>query len=159
MPITVEKLGQTFFAVIRGIDAREPTAPENVSAIIDAIDDHGVLLFPGQTLDEEQAQWDDKSAVGVVLAAGGYPASFYKGFPIIGLDQPLESHQKIFHAGTAEKDGAVVTSGGRVLCATALGGTVSEAQTEAYKVLHNVRWDNVYFRNDIAYRAIARENK
>ncbi|GJM13803.1 MAG: phosphoribosylamine--glycine ligase [Pseudohongiella sp.] len=111
-----------------------------------------------QTLDTEQASWDDRSAVGVVLAAGGYPASYGKGFPISGLDQPLEPHQKIFHAGTAEKDGAVVTSGGRVLCATALGATVSEAQAEAYKVLHNIHWDNVYFRNDIAYRAIAREN-
>lgn len=116
------------------------------------------LAALNQTLDQEQAQWDDRSAVGVVLAAGGYPASYGKDFPISGLDQPLESHQKIFHAGTAEKDGAVVTSGGRVLCATALGGTASEAQAEAYKVLHNIHWDNVYFRNDIAYRAIAREN-
>lgn len=111
-----------------------------------------------QTLDGEQAQWDDRPAVGVVLAAGGYPGSYAKGLPISGLDQPLESHQKIFHAGTAEKDGAVVTNGGRVLCATALGETVSQAQAEAYKVLHNIHWDNVYFRNDIAYRAIAREN-
>ena len=111
-----------------------------------------------QTLDNEQAQWDDRSAVGVVLAAGGYPNSYGKGFPISGLDQPLEPHQKIFQAGTAEKDGVVVTNGGRVLCATALGGTVSEAQVEAYKVLHNIHWDDVYFRNDIAYRAIAREN-
>jgi len=116
------------------------------------------LAALNQTLDTEQAQWDDRSAVGVVLAAGGYPASYDMGFPISGLDQALEPHQKIFHAGTAEKDGAVVTSGGRVLCATALGETVSEAQAEAYKVLHNIQWDKVYFRNDIAYRAIAREN-
>lgn len=116
------------------------------------------LAALNQTLDEEQAQWDARSAVGVVLAAGGYPASYEKGLPISGLDQTLASHQKIFHAGTAEKDGAVVTNGGRVLCATALGGTVSEAQAEAYKVLHNIEWDDVYFRNDIAYRAIAREN-
>lgn len=116
------------------------------------------LAALNQTLDTEQAQWDDRPAVGVVLAAGGYPASYGKGFPISGLDQPLESHQKVFHAGTAEKDGVVVTNGGRVLCATALGRTVSEAQAEAYKVLHNIHWDNVYFRNDIAYRAIAREN-
>ncbi len=111
-----------------------------------------------QTLDGEQAQWDDRPAVGVVLAAGGYPESYAKGIPISGLDQPLESHQKIFHAGTTEKDGAVVTNGGRVLCATALGRTVSEAQSEAYKIVHNIQWDSVYFRNDIAYRAIAREN-
>ena len=111
-----------------------------------------------RTLDQEQALWDERPAVGVVLAAGGYPASYGKGFPISGLDQPLGSHQKIFHAGTADKDGTVVTSGGRVLCAAALGKTVSEAQAEAYKVLHNIQWDNVYFRNDIAYRAIVREN-
>ncbi len=111
-----------------------------------------------QTLDEQQVQWDDRSAVGVVLAAGGYPQSYEKGFEISGLAQSLGSHQKIFHAGTAEKDGVVVTNGGRVLCATALGTTVSEAQAEAYKVLHNIHWENVYFRNDIAYRAIAREN-
>ena len=116
------------------------------------------LAALNQTLDREQAHWDERSAVGVVLAAGGYPASYGKGFPISGLDQPLESHQKIFHAGTTEKDGAVVTNGGRVLCATALGQTVSQAQAEAYKVLHNIQWDNAYFRNDIAYRAIVREN-
>ena len=116
------------------------------------------LAALNQTLDREQAHWDERSAVGVVLAAGGYPASYGKGLPISGLDQPLESHQKIFHAGTTEKDGAVVTNGGRVLCATALGETVSQAQAEAYKVLHNIQWDNVYFRNDIAYRAIVREN-
>lgn len=111
-----------------------------------------------QTLDEEQAQWDERSAVGVVLAAGGYPQAYAKGLPISGLDQPLQAHQKIFHAGTAIKDNAVVTNGGRVLCATALGATVSEAQAEAYQVLRQIHWDNVYFRNDIAYRAIAREN-
>jgi phosphoribosylamine--glycine ligase len=116
------------------------------------------LAALNQTLDREQAHWDERSAVGVVLAAGGYPASYGKGLPISGLDQPLESHQKIFHAGTTEKDGAVVTNGGRVLCATALGQTVSQAQAEAYKVLHNIQWDNAYFRNDIAYRAIVREN-
>ena len=116
------------------------------------------LAALNQTLDREQAHWDERSAVGVVLAAGGYPASYGDGFQISGLGQPLESHQKIFHAATAEKDGAVVTNGGRVLCATALGETVCQAQAEAYKVLHNIQWDNVYFRNDIAYRAIAREN-
>lgn len=111
-----------------------------------------------QTLDNEQAIWDKRSAVGVVLAAGGYPASYGKGFPIKGLDQSLAAHQKVFHAGTAEKDGEIVTNGGRVLCATALGDTVSQAQAEAYSVLHNIQWDGVYFRKDIANRAIAREN-
>jgi phosphoribosylamine--glycine ligase len=111
-----------------------------------------------QTLDSQTAEWDDRPAVGVVLAAGGYPTSYEKGDEIKGLDQELGEHQKVFHAGTTEKDGKVVTNGGRVLCATALGNGVSEAQEEAYKVLHKIDWNNVYYRNDIAYRAIAREN-
>lgn len=116
------------------------------------------LAALNQTLDSERAEWDERCAVGVVLAAGGYPESYAKGTPIEGLDQPLASHQKIFHAGTTLDDDAVVTNGGRVLCATALGNSVSEAQAEAYKVVHQISWDQVYFRKDIAYRAIAREN-
>jgi len=64
----------------------------------------------------------------------------------------------VFHAGTAEKDGQVVTSGGRVLCATALGNTVTEAQQKAYQLVKEISWDGMFHRNDIAYRAIAREN-
>lgn len=116
------------------------------------------LAALNQSLDKERAEWDARSAVGVVLAAGGYPESYAKGSPIDGLDQPLAAHQKIFHAGTTAADGTVLTNGGRVLCATALGNSVSEAQAEAYKVVHGIHWDKVYFRNDIAYRAIAREN-
>lgn len=119
---------------------------------------HHCLAALDQTLDKEQAEWDERCAVGVVLAAGGYPESYAKGTPIEGLGQPLASHQKIFHAGTTLHEGAVVTNGGRVLCATALGNSVSEAQAEAYKVVHQIDWDKVYFRKDIAYRAIAREN-
>lgn len=111
-----------------------------------------------QTLDTQTAEWDSRCAVGVVLAAGGYPESYNKGDRIEGLDLPCAEHQKIFHAGTAEKDGEVVTNGGRVLCATALGNTVSEAQAAAYELANQISWDNVYFRTDIAYRAVAREN-
>lgn len=111
-----------------------------------------------QSLDSQTAEWDKRSAVGVVLAAGGYPESYGKGDIISGLDQELAQHQKIFHAGTAEKGGEVVSNGGRILCATALGNSVSEAQTDAYKIVHNINWDKVYYRNDIAYRAIDREN-
>ena len=109
-------------------------------------------------LDREQAEWDPRCAVGVVLAAGGYPAEYAKGIPISGLDTPLKDNQKLFHAGTAERDGEVVTNGGRVLCATALGETVSAAQAAAYDLADRISWDNVYYRRDIAYRAIAREN-
>ena len=109
-------------------------------------------------LDTQSANWDSRYAVGVVLAAGGYPNSYDKGDVISGL--PVESgiDRKIFHAGTTEANGQIVTNGGRVLCAAALGDTVSEAQAAAYEQAHQIHWDNVYFRSDIAYRAIDREN-
>jgi phosphoribosylamine--glycine ligase len=110
-------------------------------------------------LDEVEARWDERRALGVVLAAGGYPDSYQKGAVISGLDQPCGAHQKIFHAGTAFQDNTVVTNGGRVLCATALGDTVTAAQQAAYQLVNTISWDNVYFRTDIGYRAIARENQ
>jgi phosphoribosylamine--glycine ligase len=111
-----------------------------------------------QNLDQQTADWDSRCAVGVVLASGGYPGTYNKGEVIDGLDTPQGDHQKVFHAGTAERDGDIVTNGGRVLCATALGDSVSEAQAAAYALANSINWNNVYFRNDIAYRAIAREN-
>ncbi|NKB33522.1 MAG: phosphoribosylamine--glycine ligase [Pseudomonadales bacterium] len=110
-----------------------------------------------QSLDSKSAQWDARSAVGVVLASGGYPGSYGKGAVISGIPSSTP-HQKVFHAGTAEQDGNVVTNGGRVLCATALGDSVGEAQAAAYELVNSISWDKVYFRTDIAYRAIAREN-
>ncbi|MBU3069097.1 phosphoribosylamine--glycine ligase [Aestuariicella sp. G3-2] len=104
-------------------------------------------------------EWDERCAVGVVLAAGGYPASYNKGDVISGLPTEEVEGEKVFHAGTALKDGDVVTSGGRVLCATALGNTVTEAQQRAYELTRKIDWKDVYFRNDIAYRAIAREQQ
>lgn len=109
-------------------------------------------------LDECSAEWDSRPAVGVVLAAGGYPLDYKKGDPIKGLDSPCADNQKVFHAGTKLVDGAVVTNGGRVLCATALGDSVSEAQASAYELVGQIDWDKVYFRTDIAHRAIEREN-
>ena len=111
-----------------------------------------------QSLGSVTAQWDARCAVGVVLAAGGYPGSYAKGAVISGLPDASTEHQKVFHAGTAENQGNIVTNGGRVLCATALGNSVSEAQTAAYELVNSINWDQVYFRTDIAYRAIAREN-
>ncbi|BFM17799.1 phosphoribosylamine--glycine ligase [Maricurvus nonylphenolicus] len=101
-------------------------------------------------------EWDERCSVGVVLAAGGYPASYNKG-DVISLPEAEADGEKIFHAGTALKDGQVVTNGGRVLCATALGNSVTEAQQKAYELTRKIDWKDVYFRNDIAYRAIARE--
>ena len=108
-------------------------------------------------LEDMVAEFDPRAAIGVVLAAGGYPADYTKGHVISGIPEATEG-LKVFHAGTAEKDGQVVTSGGRVLCATALGNTVTEAQQKAYELVKEISWDGMFHRNDIAYRAIAREN-
>lgn len=110
-----------------------------------------------QQLDQVTTEWDPRSAVGIVLAAGGYPDSYNKGDAISGLDQILPSDRKIFHAGTRAQDGDIVTAGGRVLCACALGETVTAAQQAAYELTHSINWKGVYYRTDIAYRAIARE--
>lgn len=108
-------------------------------------------------LDTMDSQWDPRAAIGVVLAAGGYPGDYNKGDVISGLPLQDGDAQKVFHAGTASKDGAVVTNGGRVLCATALGETVSDAQQRAYALAKQISWNGVFFRDDIGYRAIARE--
>ena len=108
------------------------------------------------TLDTQQADWDQRASLGVVLAAGGYPGSYRTGDVILGIPEQTPD-TKVFHAGTAEKDGQVVTAGGRVLCATALGATVTEAQQRAYALVQQISWDGMYHRNDIGYRAIARE--
>ena len=104
-------------------------------------------------------EWDERPAVGVVLAAGGYPGNYNKGDVISGLDGLETATTKVFHAGTSLKNGNIVTNGGRVLCATALGHTVTEAQQNAYAIANKISWKDAYKRNDIAYRAIAREQK
>ncbi|AFV00255.1 phosphoribosylamine--glycine ligase [Simiduia agarivorans] len=110
-----------------------------------------------KTLDSADANWDDRAAVGVVIAAGGYPGSYRKGDVIKGLKDAQSDNGKVFHAGTKVVEGRVVTNGGRVLCATALGNSVSEAQRAAYDLAAKIEWDGSFYRNDIAYRAIARE--
>jgi len=110
-------------------------------------------------LDSAQAHWDERPAVGVVLAAGGYPDNYQKGAVIKGLDAQHSDSQKIFHAGTREENGQVLTHGGRVLCAAALGQSVAAAQRSAYELAAGISWENVYFRTDIAHRAISRENE
>jgi phosphoribosylamine--glycine ligase len=108
-------------------------------------------------LDTTTAQWDPRPSIGVVMAAGGYPGDYNKG-DLISLPASLPADSKIFHAGTALNGEDVVTAGGRVLCITALGDTVTDAQARAYELLKQVSWKDAYFRTDIAYRAIAREN-
>lgn len=108
-------------------------------------------------LDQCDSRWDDRASVGIVLAAGGYPGSYNKGDVISGLPETETEGEKVFHAGTRMEGDQVVTSGGRVLCATALGNTVTEAQQRAYALAAQVTWNGVFYRKDIAHRAIARE--
>ncbi|MEW6165161.1 MAG: phosphoribosylamine--glycine ligase [Pseudomonadota bacterium] len=106
-------------------------------------------------LDKAQADWDRRVALGVVLAAHDYPETPRKGDVIHGLGKPpADAH--VFHAGTALKDGHVVTAGGRVLCVTALGDTVKSAQKRAYEIADDIRFDGMQFRRDIGHRAIRR---
>jgi phosphoribosylamine---glycine ligase len=106
------------------------------------------------TLDRVDAEWDRRSALGVVLAAAGYPDNPRKGDAIFGLDRAGEDC-KIFHAGTARAGDAVVTSGGRVLCVTALGETIRQAQRAAYAAVGEIRFEGMQYRSDIGYRAVA----
>ncbi|KEA65547.1 Phosphoribosylamine--glycine ligase [Marinobacterium lacunae] len=109
-----------------------------------------------KALDKVDAKWDPRPSVGVVMAAGGYPGDYAKGDEI-SLPDSTPADTKIFHAGTQLVDGKVVTAGGRVLCATALGDSVTEAQKRAYELVETISWKDAYYRTDIAYRAIARE--
>jgi phosphoribosylamine--glycine ligase len=108
-------------------------------------------------LDRTSAQWDKRAAVGIVLAAGGYPGDYRKGDVISGLPQNENAAVKVFHAGTKIENNTVVTNGGRVLCVTALGDTVAAAQKLAYAQADQIHWDGSFCRRDIGYRAIARE--
>ncbi len=108
-------------------------------------------------LDQAVVEWDPRPALGVVMVAGGYPGSYRSGDPISGLNLGDAPDCKIFHAGTVRRDQEVVTSGGRVLCVTALGDSVASAQTRAYEIVRTVRWNHAGFRRDIGYRAVARE--
>ena len=108
-------------------------------------------------LDSVQADWDPRAALGVVIAAGGYPDEVRKGDAISGLDAAAALPGKVFHAGTALKDGQVITSGGRVLCAVGLGETVRAAQSQAYALVDAIGFTGLQARRDIGYRAIARE--
>jgi phosphoribosylamine--glycine ligase len=103
-------------------------------------------------------QWDPRVALGVVLAAGGYPGTVRKGDAITGLNGSDGDEVKVFHAGTSTRDGEVITDGGRVLCVCALGATTLEAQQRAYRRIENIHWEQMQYRRDIGHRAIAREN-
>ncbi len=107
-------------------------------------------------LDQANAEWDSRFAVGVVMAAGGYPEGYAKGDSIRGLVNRIKD-TKVFHAGTQLLDDQIATAGGRVLCVVALGESVTEAQSLAYERVKTINWNNVYYRDDIGHKEIARE--
>jgi phosphoribosylamine--glycine ligase len=106
------------------------------------------------TLDKTSSEWDERTALGVVLAAGGYPDAYQKGAVISGLPTQEQEDSKVFHAGTQQAGGDIVTAGGRVLCACALGHHIREAQTKAYELANSIHWDKIYYRTDIGFKAI-----
>ncbi len=110
-------------------------------------------------LDRMRADWDPRVALGVVMAAAGYPGNYRRGDRISGLPSESGDDNKVFHAGTRAEDGHVLTNGGRVLCVTALGASVYDAQQRAYEIVQQIEWDGVYYRRDIGHRAIARERR
>ena len=110
-------------------------------------------------LDHVEAQWDPRPAIGVVMAAGGYPNSYSKGHVISGLEEAADAGSHVFHAGTAIENDEVVTSGGRVLCVCAMADSVKAAATAAYSGCEKIHWDGAFYRRDIGYRAIERENQ
>ena len=108
-------------------------------------------------LGRQQCDWDERTALGVVMTAGGYPATYRKGDAITGLDEVDTDGVKVFHAGTRqEDDGRVTTAGGRVLCVTALGDSVATAQQGAYAGVRRIHWADAYYRHDIGFRALNR---
>jgi len=135
--------------------------PETQPIMMRLESDLAALCLAGSqgTLDRESIEWDKRPAVGVVLAAGGYPGSYRKGDVIDGIEAAEDTGCRVFHAGTTQDDqGRVATSGGRVLCVTALGDTVANAQALAYEGVAAIDWQNMSYRRDIGFRAIARES-
>ncbi|WP_411728169.1 phosphoribosylamine--glycine ligase [Methyloglobulus sp.] len=107
-----------------------------------------------EKLDTISSDWDARAALGIVMAAGGYPDSYQQGAVITGLPEQEMEGAKVFHAGTQKQGDAIVTAGGRVLCVCVLGDTIQEAQAKAYGLVNAIYWDNVYYRTDIGFKAI-----
>jgi phosphoribosylamine--glycine ligase len=105
-------------------------------------------------LDKTSSDWDDRAALGIVLAAGGYPDTYQSGAVITGLTNEEQQDNKVFHAATQKVGNDLVTAGGRVLCACALGQNIKEAQSKAYALANSIHWDKIYYRTDIGYKAI-----
>ncbi len=115
-----------------------------------------VLQVLDGRIDQVRLDWDPRTALGIVVAAGGYPGQYARGRPISGLDLVAPGHVKVFHAGTRLADADIVTSGGRVLCVTALGETVAQAQARALEWTARIGFEDAFYRRDIGHRAIRR---
>ncbi len=135
--------------------------PETQPIMMRMASDLGALCIAAvdQKLQDYSISWSGDTALGVVLAAQGYPGSYEKGLPIQGLDAITGNRCKVFHAGTKTDGDQVLTNGGRVLCVTALGESVAEAQAHAYEAAAKIHWQGVQLRKDIGYRAVAREQE
>ena len=120
----------------------------------DLVDLCQAALAGAGALDRADVRWDPRAALGVVMAAGGYPDAYRKGDSIQGLDAAARLPGKVFHAGTSMRGKDIVTAGGRVLCAVGLGDSVAAAQAQAYDLVHAIHWNLVQYRRDIGYRAI-----
>jgi len=107
-----------------------------------------------KSLENTTTEWDERPALGVVLAAGGYPDNYNKGDVISGLPTSEQTDSKVFHAGTVRKEDNIVTAGGRVLCACALGNDIAGAQRKAYELTKQIQWNNVFYRTDIGFKAL-----
>jgi len=130
----------------------QPIMLRLTSDLVDLVD----AALDGE-LDRVSAEWDPRPAIGVVLAAGGYPGKVRSGDAIGGLDAVSGTDVKVFHAGTAfDAQGRVVTAGGRVLAVCALGKDIASARVRAYAAVDAIHYDGVFFRRDIAYRALQR---
>ncbi|MES1942796.1 phosphoribosylamine--glycine ligase [Salinisphaera sp. PC39] len=138
------------FNVRLGDPEAQPLLMRLRSDLVDLVD----AALKGR-LDRTRIDWDPRAALGVVMAAGGYPGDYRKGDAISGLGNDT-ADTKVFHAGTALADGRVVTAGGRVLCVCALGDDVAEARRRAYDRTDTIRWPDVHYRRDIGYRALNR---
>ena len=101
--------------------------------------------------------WDKRCSLGVVMASAGYPDRYDVGVPIDGLDTPEVDAVKVFHAGTHDRDGQILTSGGRVLCVTALGSDIESARESVYRRIKSIHWQGSFWRTDIGHRALARQ--
>ncbi len=132
--------------------------PETQPIMLRLINDFSELCWDAgkNQLKPTDLQWDPRSALGVVLAAGGYPYTYAKGETISGLENVTEEGVKVFHAGTCIENNTVKTAGGRVLCATALGEDIQTAQQKAYRAVKKIHWKDIYYRTDIGHRAIKR---